>query len=153
MLKTWIMIANASEAYCYSIDNKQLVKGRIDLELLNSYTHPESRKKDGDLISDRSGHYQSGTLGHGSYITPTDPKEHEAVSFAKEIADILESGRIANDYQSLILISPPHFHGLLNKHINKNVSSLIREKIEKDYTKVGKKQLTEHLKRYLIKSF
>jgi len=153
MLSTWILVANASQAFFYALDVKELHKGKIALELLNTLEHEESRKKDAELMSDRSGHFQSGNLGHGSsYYNAVDPKEHEAEVFAKEVAQALESSRISKDYEQLILVIPPHFHGLLNKHLNKNVVGLIKEKIEKDYTKDHIKKLEAHLARHLISS-
>lgn len=154
MDNTWIVIASASEAFIYSLDQEAHSKGKIKIDLITNLSHPQSRKKDEELITDRSGHYFSntGTIGPGSYKTPTDPKKHEADLFAKEIAKELENARIANRFSHLVLIAAPHFYGLLKKHINKNVSNMISMNIEKDYTKAPNKQLLGHLEQHLLNS-
>lgn len=152
MATTWVIIASASEAFFYELNKKAFSKGKIQLNLVASYSHPESRKKDGELMSDRSGHYRNDVMGHGSFINPTEPKKYEAEFFAKEITDALDIARTTNDFDSLVLITPPHFLGLLNKHMNKNVQNLIHTKIEKDYTKTPNKALVEYLERHLLKS-
>lgn len=153
---TWIIITNSSDAYFYQLDEKEREKGKLKIDLVASYHHPKSRKKDGELITDRAGHFIShntaGTLGHGSYENPTDPKKHEAEVFAKQIADELANAKNSHQFDELVLITHPQFHGLLNKHFHKNVSSAIHLKIEKDYTKTPNLELREHLKPYFIKS-
>lgn len=154
METTWIVIANASDAFIYLLDQEAFSKGKIKIDLVATHNHPQSRQKDGDLISDRSGyfHNDSNKIGPGSYNAPTDPKKHEADIFAKKIITELESARTLHHFDKLILIVPPQFYGLLNKHSNKNINSLIMLTIEKDYTKTPSKKLLEYLNHHLLKS-
>lgn len=148
---TWIMIANASQAHCYTCNEKGLHTNKFKLELLQSFEHPESRKKDGDLISDRAGHFQSTNFGHASYISESDPKAIQAEIFAKELADELDAARINHHYQQLILVVPAQFLGLINKHLNKNIEPLISHTIQKDYTKLPILDLHHQLQAQLKK--
>lgn len=153
---TWIVVTNSSDAYFYQLDEKEREKGKVKLNLVASYHHPKSRQKGEELITDRAGHFIShntaGTLGHGSYENPTDPKKHEAEVFARQIADELANAKNTHQFDELILITPPQFHGLLNKHFHKNVANSINIKIEKDYTKTASIELKEYLEPYLINS-
>lgn len=155
METTWIVIANASDAFFYSLDEEAFEKGKIKIKLISSYNHPQSRQKDSELITDRAGRFASDHarfIGPGSYKTPTEPKKHEADVFAKKIIGELEDARTANYFQKLILIVPPNFHGLLNKHSNKNIHNLIAMTIEKDYTKTPSKKLNAYLEQHLLNS-
>jgi len=145
-MTSWILIANGSEARIYDRTAE-----RRKLKIVSEHHHPESRMKNADLISDRSGHYQSDTnsMGHGSYQEPTPPKEHEMDSFARELAGTLDEGRMANKFNRLVLVSPPHFNGLLNKHLHQQVKSLVSTSVGKDYTKVAENKLLDQLKPYL----
>ena len=115
---SWILGANATEARFYMTPKAKLLNGEATLKLVKEYKHPEGRQKSGDLVSDKPGNYKNPRVGHGTFAEPTDPKEHELDVFAKQLADELEAARIANHYQDLIIITPSHFDGLLNKHLN-----------------------------------
>jgi len=143
MSATWALIANGSEARLFETDD-HLKK----LTLVQQFNHPESREKGSDLASDRPGHYQGETTeaSHGAFNEPTDPKAYEMERFAIELAKILEEGRVHNRYGGLIIASSPHFHGLLNQHMNEHVGRLVVKHLEKDYTEVKEAELLEKLR-------
>lgn len=132
---TQIIVANSSQAKFYQSTNL----GQ-ELELIQEFEHPASREKAQNLVTDRQGRYRThnGT-GHGAYTSAT-PKEVEAEKFAQQLAHAL-NGAHYQDYDELVVIAPPHFHGLLNKHYPQNVRAKIRHNIEKDYTKIPHKSL------------
>lgn len=130
-----VIVANSSEAKMY-----QTSELGQPLNLVEEYSHPESREKGIDLVSDRPGRYKARMgLGRGAY-SEAYPKEVEADRFARELAECLNG---INDYQydDLVVIAPPHFNGLLNKHYSRNVRSKIKHVIEKDYTKTPERRL------------
>ncbi|HUW51506.1 MAG TPA: host attachment protein [Sulfuricella sp.] len=140
MATTWILVANASEAKIYA--NKGSSKG---LEEIAAFDHPDSRKKNSDLVSDRSGHMQSAGNGHGARQPATAPKQHEHETFARRLAQHIEQGRTGNSYQRLIVAAEPRFRGLLNSQLSVQVRNLISGSLGKDYTKATSKELTGHL--------
>ncbi len=145
MRTTWILIANAGGARLFS--NRGPQKG---LELLKTFDHPEGREKTAELVTDRPGHNKSVGNGHGAYVAATDPKYHAAESFAQRLTKKLEQGRIANNYDQLIVVAAPNFLGLLNKHFSSHVRSLLSERLQKDYTKVNEKELSGYLEKYIF---
>ncbi|MHB9119754.1 MAG: host attachment protein [Burkholderiales bacterium] len=144
MSTTWILIANASQARLFI--NEGPNKG---LKLLKELFHPESREKASDLVSDRPGHYKSGGNGNGAYVPPTDPKEHEAETFALELAKELEHGRTGNRFQRLIVAATPAFLGKINNSLSHHVSGLVSNTLQKDYTKANEKELAAHLEKLI----
>ena len=112
---------------------------------LREFAHSASRDKGVDLDSDRPGHYQSHGNGHGAYNPATTPKQNEAQHFAIELAKELEQGRSKNEFQRLILVSPPAFMGMLNNHIGNHLRHLVTDSFEKDYTRSTEKELAGHL--------
>ena len=113
MAITWILVANASLAKLYA--NLGPNKG---LTLVKELIHPESRQKNGELVSDRSGAMGAAGSGGGSMQPQTLPKQHEAKVFAQEIAQALYHGRTTNAFKRAILVAPPAFMGLLNAVID-----------------------------------
>jgi protein required for attachment to host cells len=139
MTKTWVMVANASQARFFSSTGPQ--RG---LQLIKEMAHPESREKTSNLVSDRSGS-RSGT-GHGVFIQATNPKHHEAELFAQELSRELEHGLEAKAYDRLILVASAPFVGLVNNHLPGQVRSRLSESIGKDYTRLPERDLTEELR-------
>lgn len=109
------------------------------ISLVKELNHPENRRRDAEITSDKPGRYQAGNAGHGAYSQETDPKEILLDNFSREIANELDSGRVQHAYQRLIIIAPPHMSGLLSKHLNKHVDQLVSHRITKDVM-----HLTEH---------
>lgn len=131
MNNTWVLVANAGEARLFNLV-------RSDLELMEKFSHPESRMKGEALTSDRPGAYQSDVNreGHGSYAEPTDPKEYEKDRFARELAGVLNKARNENKFSELVIVAAPHFYGLINQHLDEAASRMVSHHIEKDYTSV-----------------
>lgn len=139
--KIHVLIANASEACSYL--TMRLGK---PMQLLKAYNHPESREKGSNLVSDRAGNYQTSSACHyGALAEPTSPKEVEAERFAHLLAEDLNHMLNNHQYDALVIIAPPHFHGLLNKYCHLRVRNSVIFNIEKDYTKLAEKELLSHL--------
>ena len=140
MAITWILVANASLAKLYA--NLGPNKG---LTLVKELIHPESRQKNGELVSDRSGAMGAVGSGGGSMQPQTLPKQHEAKVFAQEIAQALYQGRTSNAFKRAILVAPPAFMGLLNAVIDGPTAQLITDRFERDYTKTPENELGDRL--------
>lgn len=132
----WILVAGSTEAKIYSANAIN-----SSWELVKEYIHPEGRDKDIELVADKFGSFPNVSRGSSSFTEPTDPKEAESERFARILAEELNLGRTNNAYRKLILVAPPHFHGLLNKHCNSHVIELINRRLEKDYTKLKEHEL------------
>ncbi len=140
---TWILVANSAEAKILTSEN--LRTG--DLKLLRELKHPDSRKKTGELISDKPGHYKTDGGMRGAY-NKTDPKETEAEHFALQLAHELKAGWDQNQYKHLVIITPAHFYGLLGKHLDNHLADIIH--FSKDYTRYPLAKLAESLKEHLF---
>ncbi len=140
MSTTWILVANAARARLY--ENTGIGKG---LKLLSELDHPESRMKGSELVSDRAGYVQGVGNGHASRQQATDPKQNEAEHFALEIARNLEHGRGQNKYERLILVAGSPFLGILKARLPDQISSLISDTLDKDYTSANEREIGKHL--------
>jgi protein required for attachment to host cells len=141
---TWILVANAAEAKLLTSENLRIVG---ELKLLRELTHPNSRKKAADLMSDKPGHYKTDGGMRGAY-SKNDPKEVEAEHFAIHLAHELKAGWDQNQYKHLVIVTPAHFYGLLGKHLDNHLSDIVH--ISKDYTRYPLLKLADSLKEYLF---
>ena len=142
-MSTWVLVANSSEARLFETQ-----KLGTAMNCLREFSHPEGREKGSELVSDRPGHYQSKGMGHGAFVEPTDPKDVEVDRFASELAKELEKGRTAHAFNKLVVVAAPHFHGLLNTHMNEQTREMISNNIEKDFTAYDERELSQRLKEY-----
>lgn len=132
---------NICKIYKYSKQQSQLI-------LIKEISHPENKLKSFDLTSDRPGHYKGSESARGSYSPRSEAKEIEINNFAREVAKELNLERNQNEYDELILITPPQMHGLLKSHLNKHVKNLIINNIQKDVVFMKDHELLEFLKKY-----
>lgn len=144
MTTTWILVANASAADLYTTPRAKLLDNQSSLQLINHLEHPQSREKGLDLVADKLGH-----SGHGTFVESSEPKQQQADLFARELAFLLEAGRVKKSFDDLIIIAPSRFLGLLHKHINGQLKQLISIDIDKDYTKTEPAQLVAQMQNYL----
>ncbi len=141
----WVLVANGSQARIFEQEGKS-----TDLTLIKTFSHPESRQKDGDLAADRAGSFAAhGGMAHGSFNEASSPKENEMALFAKELVDYLEQGRVQNSFSGVTLVASPNFHGMLNKNISEPLKRCVLAHIDKDYTSLKDDEVGPQLKRQL----
>ncbi|CEG60909.1 host attachment protein [Legionella micdadei] len=139
---TWLLIFDSTHCRIYDY-----TKHKIDL--IKEIQHPENKLRDIEITSDKPGRYQVMGQAHGTYSQQSDPKEIKIEHFSKEIADVLENNNAIHAYEKLILVAPPHIHGLLLKHLDKQITNRITHNIEKDLIHVSEDQLLSHLNEIL----
>lgn len=146
MTSTWVLVSNAAEARLFL--NEGCGKG---LQLVHNWTHPDSRKHEGDLVTDSAGRTQQSDAqgGRSAIQWKTSPKETEMQRFAAELVERLGAGRMAGAFQHLILVAPPHFLGLLRESLDAPTSAMVRATLDKDYSQEVVPELVEHLAKAL----
>ncbi|HEC19873.1 MAG TPA: host attachment protein [Gammaproteobacteria bacterium] len=138
----WVLVANASEAYLY--ETERLGK---EMHLIKTFSHPESRAKGAELVSDRPGRTKADSgYGMATRGDPDEAKALEADRFARELADVLNKGRTNNAYRYLALAAAPHFQGLLKSHLNEHTLEKVTHIISKDFTTCDLRELPKRLK-------
>lgn len=135
MSKTLVMVANASAARVFGYLPQE------EFTLLNEFSHPQSRQKGSDLISDRPGHSESKGGGHGAFVPANNPKQIECERFANELAGWLDHERKQNRCAQLMLVADPGFLGTLNKSLNNQTAQLVFKSLNKDYSHVTERDL------------
>jgi protein required for attachment to host cells len=153
---TWILISDASRARLFATEGQ----GK-PLQLVQEFEHPESRAANQDLVTDRPGRVQQsagggpGSPGGGSRSAmepQTTPKEVEHDLFARELAGALYKGATGNAYAHLVLAAPPQFLGMLREVIDEPVRKKVSASLDKDYTRLDLRELTERVQGSLTPS-
>lgn len=128
MSNAWILVANRSNARLFTNNGSHK-----SLSLVDDFYHSTGRHREQDLNSDKPGRLtgSSGQSRHG-VGEGHSATEHEAESFARELAQRLNQGRTANDYSRLVLVAEPGFLGLLKAALDDQTVKLLSDTIPKD---------------------
>ncbi len=142
MPTTWVIAADASRARIFRmLDRNQ------GIEEISDFVHQESRAKDRDLITDARGGYFVGDVGMGhSAPSRTDPAEHEADRFSKELSDYVEKARTRHEFDNLCLIAPPKFLGMMRQNLSRESQKLIDKEIPKDISWFNPRDIETYIK-------
>ena len=141
MTMIWVMVADSSRANLYSTNSPIGA-----LQEVESFDHPASRQHVQDLTSDQPGRaFDSGGQGRHAMEPRTDPKQHEAITFAKELGKRLETAATQHRFDRLVLVAPPAFLGLLRKELGTATRKLIGAEIDKDLAGLDATALRDHL--------
>lgn len=137
----WVVVANQSEARVYAQEGP-----RGELVELNHIANPGGQKMDSQLVSDRPGRsFDIAGEGRHAMEPSTDPKEYEAIRFAKDLARDLDVARARNAFDKLVLVAAPEFLGLLRHELTPPAAKLVEREIDKNLLPVAANELREQL--------
>ena len=137
----WILTANSGQATIFSAESQAAEPVQV-VKMEN----PAARLKEMDLVSDRPGRtFDSfGGQRHAKAVE-VDAREHEEIMFAKSVADRLERGRLAHEFDRLVITAGPDFLGELRTHLGGPLKTMIAQEIDKDYTALKPEELRARL--------
>ena len=141
MKVTWIVLADSARARIFTLSEPGTkLRERVDL------SHPQSRVHDRDLTTDLPGRaFDSHGQGRHAMEQRHDPKEHEAQTFAANVARELERARSDGPFDSLVLVAPPKFLGLLRAQLDKGTHEHVIVEIHKNLVETDLKTLERRL--------
>jgi protein required for attachment to host cells len=141
MSKIWVLVADSARARLFHADTPT-----GPLQEMNDLLMPDSRLKEGDLVSDRAGRaYDSAGKGRHAMDPATSAKDMEAHRFAVEIAEILEKQHQASAFNRLVVAAPPGFLGQLRDALSNGVREKVSAELDKDLVQFDSKAIREHL--------
>ena len=145
-MKTWILVANSSEAVLYEGENL-----RTDemITFVKRFSHQESREKGDELVCDRPGHFKTDHSARSAY-EKNDPKDLEAENFARELIATLHLGCNTHEFDHLVLVASPSFLGILQNIFSCKTPALKIDHIAKDYTQLTPGELIIKIREHIF---
>jgi protein required for attachment to host cells len=141
MTRFRILVADQAEAVFY--DSTAL--GAAPKEVAR-ITDPTAHLHDRDLMSDRPGRsYESFGGARHALERENDPRQREAVRFARRIARRLDEARRKDEFERLVVVAGPPFLGLLRHAMSKPTKACVAHEIHKDLVHGPIAVLREHL--------
>lgn len=144
MKLTWILVADSTRARIFTADTPS-----SPLEEIEDLSHVEGRLHDREITSDLPGKIKSVGGGGHAFEQPTDPKKHEADTFAHRVAQYLEDAHNANRFEQLLIVAAPTFLGLLRNQLSEPIKRLVRFELDKEITRLNAAEIRRHLPEYL----
>lgn len=141
MEKTWVLVAESSQARIFTADSPSSPLNEIE-----TLSHQNSREHAQNLSTDLPGRQaDKSSPSHHSLSDSTDLKKQEAMKFAKIINDHLDKGRNQQAYQNLIIVADPAFLGLLRENQSSATSKLVSLEVNKNLGKESLESIRQHL--------
>ncbi len=141
MAKRVLLVAESARARLYEMRGDALRE-------LADFVHPEGRLHARDLVSDSPGRaFDSAGQGRHSMEPHTEPTHTEAAAFARELAGHLNAARAEGDVDSIGLVAPPRFLGLLRDSLDDGTRRLVDVEIDKNLLGAEPARLVEQIRR------
>jgi len=140
----WILIADASGARAVS-----LLTPQTPLVLVREFSNPRGRQRTQELDSDVPGRVaKAGAHGTRSAMQPhTTTHDEAAIQFARELAAMLRKELDNGAYDTLSLVAPPHFLGLLRAELDKAVQHTLQGTLDRDLVHIPVHELKPHVEK------
>jgi protein required for attachment to host cells len=141
LMKTWVVVASAARARFFESNGKQGA-----LQELKDMLNPEDRLLSQELKSDKPGRAFDHMGGQRHAVgTAVDPKEQEAIRFAKEVVGELDAERHHNRFDQLCLVASPHFLGLLRDQMREPLARRVKGEVINDLTREDANSVHQHV--------
>ena len=141
MVKRWIVVAESSRARIFTMEG-----ALAPLRELEGLSHPEARLPGRELKSDRSARVFRGRGQENHPGEPNvEPKQQEAIQFARQISERLEQARTKGELEELVLIAPPAFLGLLRQNLSAATEKHLVKSIDKNLVQMSEREIREYV--------
>jgi len=124
----WVVVAGAAHVDIYTCER---LGGH--LSAIETYSRPDARLREQELVSDSPGRsFDSGGQGRHSMEDKTSAKRHLMTQFAKNIGRRIESARVADEFDQLVIVAGPRFLGEVRQALSGPCKKLVIKEIVKD---------------------
>lgn len=141
MKTTWVVVAHRAGARI--LEHRVPGKG---LSLVTQVEHQEGRLRNSEINTDRPGRaFQRKGEGRSPMGTEESAHDRDAATFARQVADLVHTGRNENRFAQLVLVAEPRFLGLLRGALDGVTANTVSGTVSKDLAHVEVRDLAPHL--------
>lgn len=139
--RIWIVVADGSRAQIF-------LNSGPGTGLVPAMQHAlvADNRPSGSISSDRPGRtFDSAGSGRHAMEPSTDPHRHAQISFAHDVAELLEKEGKAKAFEQILIIAAPRMLGDLRSALGEETKKLVIGELDKDLTKLSINDLSSHL--------
>lgn len=129
MKRTWIVVMDRTGARLF-----ERVARMENLSLIKEWEHPEGNFQEGELTSDRPGVGRMNAREYrGNVLTAAaSAKEESLKDFCREVGEYLDTKRMEDQFDELVLVAEPHTLGRLKDALDEQVAHKVVLTLDKD---------------------
>jgi protein required for attachment to host cells len=145
-MNTWILVSDAADARIFATFD-----GGRTIVHIREIEHPRGRLRESDLMADKPGriHIRAMPQMVTALSAHTAAVETEARAFAHRLAGELHNAHRRGQFDSLLMVAPPHFLGLLRAKLDPILSRAVIGTIDRDLTHLENREMRQHLQQIL----
>ncbi|HYA66593.1 MAG TPA: host attachment protein [Burkholderiaceae bacterium] len=148
MKSTWVVVANASQARCYTREHAS-----APWTVVAEFQDPLGRAKGSDLVADRAGYEAVGRDRAGTAYAPRlDPKKKEHESFARQLAHFLNESVAARRCEQIVIFASNPFLGEIKPLLDEHASRALGRTLALDLTSFAGPELMRRIDEHLLPS-
>lgn len=141
MCASLVVVAESSRARIFTMENPN-----TPLTELQDMLHPEGRAHTHNLTSDLPGRsFDRQGQGRHAMQDPVDVKEQEALVFAEQLADFINTKFGERGMDRLYIAAAPHFLGHLRKKLGDEAKRHIVRQLNKNLVTMDEAEIRRHL--------
>ena len=146
MNTVWVLVCDATEARLFQVRHLRGVPSAW--QLVETFSHPASRSKTSELVSDRLGQRSSeGRSAHRNALAPaSSPKEVDNTHFAHLLAASLDDVRRSKGLRRWVLVAPPHVMGMVKKELTPELEKVLMATFDEDLAHLDQQELAKRLR-------
>jgi len=143
---TWVLIANASQARCYTREHANSPWTEV-AEFKDAW----GRAKGSDLSEDRSGYEGTSQSRGGTAYTPRlDAKKKEHEGFARQLANYLNEAVGAHRCEELVIFASNPFLGEVKSFLDEHARRALGRTMPIDLTSFAGPELSRRIEQHLL---
>lgn len=146
MKSTWVLIANASKAHCFTREHANSPWTEVA-----EFDDAWGRAKGLDLSEDRAGYEAGGRVRAGAAFSPhVNPKTKEHESFARQLARFLNEAIAARRCESLVIFASNPFLGEIKSDLDEHARGALVRSLALDLTSFSGAELARRIEEHLL---
>ncbi len=140
MKTTWVLVAEKSRARLFDWQSRDV------LNEIKTFSHPESRLHEQDLVTDKRGRaFDSAGEGRHAHQEQNRARQHESETFAKELIALLDRSRSRQEYERVVIVAAPEFLGQLRDEMPPELEKAVLQEVSKNLVQ----ESTDSIRKYL----
>jgi protein required for attachment to host cells len=145
MKKTWVVVANASQARCY---RRETVHS--EWITLAEFEDPMGRAKASQMPGERTDHEVTGRNRAGATAPRIDARTKERENFARRLAGFINESVATGKCESLVVFASNPFLGKVRACLNENSNRALGRSLAMDLTRFSGAELSRRIDQNLL---
>lgn len=147
MNNTWILVLDRVQARLFERVGRQ-----SEFKLIQSWSNPEGRLKNSEIVSDSFGRDMNPVVEFASnpQFNEISPKSEVLRRFCSEVATYLDQARNESSFDGLVIVAEPRTLGTIRGALSAATTRMIKTSLPKDLCNVEDRDIPELVLAHIV---